>query len=276
MPNRIIREAILSSEKMALLGWPEEVFYRRLMSIVDDYGRHEANPQLLRARCYPLQTDAVRAADISRWMAACQKAGLILCYEVSGKCYLEVVNFQQQRRTDSKWPPPPSKDGPCERLLSNASKCEETIGNAHLGVCGVEGVVVDEGVVECVTRTRAGEACIAMKEAGLGAVNPSHPKLISLLDAGMTIEELRDAASIAAKAGKPFAYALATAEGRRRDAATTPLPAKRQRQSAEPEWRREQRERTAQAVPSIAAKPLQKPFEIIEMEEINVVTNAMD
>ena len=79
MPNRIVREAILSSERVAALAWPEEVFYRRLMSIVDDYGRTEANAQLLRSRCYPLQTDQVRAADIARWMAACQKAGVILC-----------------------------------------------------------------------------------------------------------------------------------------------------------------------------------------------------
>jgi len=125
VPNRILREAILGSEKMAALNWQEEVFYRRLMSIVDDYGRYEANPQLLRARCYPLQTDAVRAADITRWMAACQKSGLILCYEVSGKRYLELTNFQQQQRSASKYPP-------CNHLLSNE----------HLGVS----VFVSEGV----------------------------------------------------------------------------------------------------------------------------------
>ena len=132
VPNRILREAILGSEKMAALNWQEEVFYRRLMSIVDDYGRYEANPQLLRARCYPLQTDAVRAADITRWMAACQKSGLILCYEVSGKCYLEITNFQQQQRSASKYPPCNTNEIICNQLLSNE----------HLGVF----VSVSEGV----------------------------------------------------------------------------------------------------------------------------------
>ncbi len=130
MPNRIIREAILSSEKMALLAWPEEVFYRRLQSIVDDFGRYEANPQLLRARCYPLQTDAVRVTDISRWMAACQMAGLILNYAVQGKQYLEVLNFGQQQRSTSKYPGPESSDSSCDHLLAGA----------HLGV-SVSGVV---------------------------------------------------------------------------------------------------------------------------------------
>lgn len=133
MPNRIVREAILSSERIASLGWPEEVFYRRLMSIVDDYGRTEANAQLLRARCYPLQTDQVRAADIARWMAACQKAGVILCYEVGGKQYVEVLNFGQQQRSASKCPPPPA----------DASNCEQTQEGAHLGVSVFGGVSVD-------------------------------------------------------------------------------------------------------------------------------------
>lgn len=124
MPNRIIREAILSSEKIALLGFPEEVFYRRLMSIVDDYGRTEANPQLLRARCYPLQIDVVRAADITRWMAACQKAGVILCYAVNDKQYLELSKFGQQQRSPSKFPPPPASD----------SKCLQEPADAHLVV----------------------------------------------------------------------------------------------------------------------------------------------
>lgn len=142
MPNRIIREAILSSEKMAMLSWAEEVFYRRLLSIVDDHGRYEANPQLLRSKCYPLHTDAtVQAKDIAAWLVACQRAGVLQSYTVGGKRYLHVVNFGQQQRTPSKYPEPPALD----------SNCEQTIGNEHLGVSvfgGVsEGVVVVEGVV---------------------------------------------------------------------------------------------------------------------------------
>ena len=144
MPNRIIREAILSSEKMALLGWPDEVFYRRLMSIVDDYGRSEANPQLLRSRCYPLQTDAVRVTDISRWMAACQKAGLILCYAVQGKQYLEVSNFGQQQRSASKYPSPPASDSSCNQMLAGA----------HLDV-SVSEVVSEVGVGNAAAPTGA-------------------------------------------------------------------------------------------------------------------------
>lgn len=73
-------------------------------------------------------------------------------------------------------------------------------------------------------RATPGEACKAMRAAGMADVSPSHPKLIALLDAGITVPELVDAAAHALKSKKPFTYALATAEGRRRDAATAALP----------------------------------------------------
>lgn len=135
MPNRIIREAILSSERMASLSFAQEVFYRRLMSIVDDYGRHEANPKLLRSKCYPLQTDDVSVKDVGEWLAACSSAGLIVVYSFGDKHFLEIQNFNQQQRTASKCPAP----------LDSDINCDQMIANAHLGVvvCVSEGVCVD-------------------------------------------------------------------------------------------------------------------------------------
>lgn len=144
MPNRIIRDAILTSEAVASLDWAAEVFYRRLHSIVDDYGRHEAGQQLLRAKCYPLQTDSVRVADIARWMAACQKSGLILVYGVNGKQYLEVCKFGQQQRSASKCPPPTADAGIVEHLLATDINCNQAPANAHLDVCVVVDVSEDD------------------------------------------------------------------------------------------------------------------------------------
>lgn len=131
MPNRIVRESILTSESVCSLDWGEEVFYRRLMHIVDDYGRHEANPQLLRSRCYPLQVDKVRVADITRWMAACQKAGVIVLYEAGGKAYVQIEKFGQQQRSPSKHPPPPTS---AEPLLANDINRNQAPANEHLDV----------------------------------------------------------------------------------------------------------------------------------------------
>lgn len=57
-----------------------------------------------------------------------------------------------------------------------------------------------------------------MRSVGMQTANPSDPRLMKLLDEGVTIDELTDAAAEAVTLGKPFAYALGIAAGRRGDA----------------------------------------------------------
>jgi hypothetical protein len=71
-----------------------------------------------------------------------------------------------------------------------------------------------------ITPTAAGAACLALKQAGIPDVSPSHPKLVALLAAGVTNDELTDAAVAAIEAHKGnFRYVLGVVEGRRKDAA---------------------------------------------------------
>ena len=108
---------------------------------------------------------------------------------------------------------------------------------------------------EGVARTLQAEACMAMKAAGMAAVNPSNPKLTALLEAGITVPELVAAAADAVAKGKPFAYALASAEGRRRDAATAPLPNVVQRDApVETYAQRAARQRMEEVAPMAARK----------------------
>ncbi|GAB2494078.1 hypothetical protein [Arenimonas alkanexedens] len=67
----------------------------------------------------------------------------------------------------------------------------------------------------------AGLACRAMRDAGCGQTNPSHPDLQAALAEGVTPEALADTAreAIAAGVRKPFAYAIQTARGRHADGA---------------------------------------------------------
>lgn len=107
MPSRVIREGILTSERVNALSPNAELFYRRLMSVVDDFGRFSANPTLLRASCYPLKLDSVKEDSISKHLAECVGARLIVLYTVEGKAYLELQDFRQQVRAKvSKFPAP--------------------------------------------------------------------------------------------------------------------------------------------------------------------------
>jgi hypothetical protein len=68
--------------------------------------------------------------------------------------------------------------------------------------------------------TVTGRVAKALRSAGIAHVNPSHPALIRLIDAGVTLAEFNDAASEAMATGKgKLAYVCAVIEGRRRDAA---------------------------------------------------------
>lgn len=130
MPNRILREGILASERVNVLSAPAEVFYRRLMSVVDDFGRFYAKPELLRAACYPLKLDKVGNPDIGKWILETREAALVRTYTVDRKEYLELLDFRQQvRARASKFPQPTSM---CVATATQESS--ESVSPAHLDV----------------------------------------------------------------------------------------------------------------------------------------------
>lgn len=109
MPTRILRDGILESERVDALSVDAELFYRRLMSRADDYGRYTADPVLLRSNLYPRRVDRVTIQQIETWLAECCDGNepLVQVYEVFGKPYLQIVNFGQRVRSESKYPPAP-------------------------------------------------------------------------------------------------------------------------------------------------------------------------
>lgn len=106
MPNRLLRDWT-NSDKIRDISVHAERFFVRLIMKVDDYGCFWADPMRLKANLFPLLLDSVRDADVSRWMAECQKAGLIVIYEESSKRYLQILDFGQRlRQKTQKFPMP--------------------------------------------------------------------------------------------------------------------------------------------------------------------------
>jgi hypothetical protein len=103
MPNRMLRDWT-DSEKVNALSWQGEVLLVRLIMKADDYGRFTANPKLLKSFLFPLK-DGIRDADISRFLAECERAGLIRVYTSDAKPFLEISNFNQRMRAKvSRYP----------------------------------------------------------------------------------------------------------------------------------------------------------------------------
>lgn len=110
MPNRMLRDWT-GSDKVNKLTVHAERFFVRLIMRVDDFGCFYADTRLLKANLFPLLLDTVRDADILRWMAECQKAGLIVVYDNSNKRYLQILDFKQRLdRAKNKYPLPSDND----------------------------------------------------------------------------------------------------------------------------------------------------------------------
>lgn len=118
MPNRIIKESICTSEDMASLTWFEQVMFLRLIVTVDDYGRMDARPAILKGKVFPL--DDVTARTIENALKKLSTAGMVLLYENSGRPFLQLTAWskhQKARADKSKYPAPEN----CEHMQTDAN-----------------------------------------------------------------------------------------------------------------------------------------------------------
>jgi hypothetical protein len=132
VPNRIIKESIVTSDNLNELSPEEEVFFYRLMVVCDDYGRMDARPQIILAKCYPLKTSLIKIEKIVKWMDALRQQELLKIYEVDGKQYLYMTTWdkhQQKRAKKSKYPEPPEFEDNNINLQSSDIKCNQAQAN---------------------------------------------------------------------------------------------------------------------------------------------------
>lgn len=125
MPSRIVREGILTSLAVDKLSCGGEVFYRRLLNVVDDFGRYHGTPALLRAAAFPLKIDGISDDNIRQWVAECVKTGLVTHYTVDNLPYIQVEKFGTPRAKESKFPSPNGEN-------TNVSKCKQMQTDANI------------------------------------------------------------------------------------------------------------------------------------------------
>lgn len=192
MPNRILRDGVLTSERVNSLTWPAEVFYRRLMSVVDDFGRFYAKPELIRAACYPLQLDKVGNQDVAKWLGETQKAGLVMVYTVEGKAYLELLNFKQQvRALKSKFPCQAGAthvlvNGGASAHLDVVGDVDEDVGGSGNAPNGARPALKDESQILLTLPLRDGSE-FDVRQSLVAELEPLYPAV----DVPQTIREMK-------------------------------------------------------------------------------------
>ncbi len=121
MPQRILRPGLTTSKRFNRCSWPAQSLYARLLTLVDDYGRFEADPQLVDSYAFPFggpDGQMLTSADICEQMRALADKKLLVLYEIDGKQYLQLTAWKERIRSESKCPAPP---GP--NLPTIAGKC---------------------------------------------------------------------------------------------------------------------------------------------------------
>ena len=123
MPTRFIRESALTSATLYRLSDGAERLFWRMILIADDFGRFEAEPQVLKAKCFPHWPDAqLNIRRIGRLYNELE-AELVTTYVAEGKRYgvfRTWAKYQIVRAKTSKYPPLTSANI-CTHLLADAS-----------------------------------------------------------------------------------------------------------------------------------------------------------
>jgi hypothetical protein len=128
MPTRVIKDNICRSDDYQNLSLFCRDMFIRLIVTVDDYGRYDARPSVLKGVMYPLDNVTNRA--IEDGLRVMGTVGMVQLYEVDGRPFLQLTSWQkhqQIRAKKSKYPAPGGVDSvdniTCIHLKSNDCKC---------------------------------------------------------------------------------------------------------------------------------------------------------
>jgi len=107
VPNRLLRDGLLDSDRVNALSAEGERLFTRLLLVADDFGRFDGRVTVIRARCFPVKRD-LTDGDVGRWLEEiARQKELVVFYRVGGKPYVEVVNHRfRTRAMRSKYPAP--------------------------------------------------------------------------------------------------------------------------------------------------------------------------
>ena len=148
MPNRIIKESICSSEKLAALSDFEFRLWVGLITQADDAGRGDARPAIIKGHIFPFR-ERLSIKDIDAALQELAAKGCVALYKVDGKPYFLFpgwVKHQRVRDCKPKFPEPPENGAldtfaaDCGELPQVAADCgynsiqSESIPNTKEGV----------------------------------------------------------------------------------------------------------------------------------------------
>lgn len=129
MPNRIIKENITTSEKLASLSDFEFRLWIGLITQADDAGRGDARPAVIKGRVFPFR-ERLTVKDVGSSLRALADKGCVTLYEIGGRPYFYFPNWSKHQRVRDCKPkyPEPTEDS----LRQVAADCGEARQSAAI------------------------------------------------------------------------------------------------------------------------------------------------
>lgn len=99
MSWRAIQDSVATSESLSALSDFAERLFWRLLAKSDPWGRLPGSPRKIKGLCVPL---IARASEtrIEKALEELASSGRILCYEVDGSAFIEIVDFDSNQPKD--------------------------------------------------------------------------------------------------------------------------------------------------------------------------------
>lgn len=120
MPTRYLKPGIRDSEAIDTLSPLAELFFYRLLVTVDDFGRYDARPSMLKAQCFPIK-ETVSANDCESMLIELVKADLVQVYAHGKSRVVQVLKWDNKPRAGaSKFP---EIDADCVVLYADDDTC---------------------------------------------------------------------------------------------------------------------------------------------------------
>lgn len=114
MPNRILKESVRTSKKLNQLNDFEFRLWTHLITYVDDFGRGDADLDIIKGFVLPLRRDVTRK-NIESALAHMESIGLIGLYTVDGESYLYFPNWSDHQRIQNKKSKFPAPNGDSQK-----------------------------------------------------------------------------------------------------------------------------------------------------------------
>lgn len=144
MPTRYLKPGICDSDKVDKCTPIAECLFYRLLVNVDDYGRLDARPAVVRSKCFPLK-DTINNKKTAELLQELHSNGLIILYKANGCDYLQLTKWDNIPR---------SKESKCPSYKADAIQLYTDVCNGNTNLPETETETETKTVTETETVNR--------------------------------------------------------------------------------------------------------------------------